>query len=224
MWLLCVGQSNAANSGENPRGIQVNVFNYFDGKVYPAKDPLLGATGRGSNVWTALGTELVRRKLAAKVVLVPFAVGGTSIERWQPNERVGQRLSEILSILRADKIHVDFVLWEQGESDDNLSGLEYSQRLLRVKGIFSVSGQNAPMIVALASRKRSGILPEVRRGQQMAAELVPCVFPGPDADSVFGPKARPEGIHFSTFGQDQLAVMWADSIQNALSKQRRCGS
>src|SRR5688572_1725112 len=54
MWLLCLGQSNAANSGDRPRGVQQNVFNYFDGVLYPARDPLLGATGRGSSMWTAV--------------------------------------------------------------------------------------------------------------------------------------------------------------------------
>lgn len=215
MWLLCLGQSNAANSGDEGRGFQPNVYSYYDGKVYAAKDPLLGATGRGSSVWTALGREIIKRKMAQKVVLVPFAVGGTSIDRWQPNDPVGSLLGRTLASLKANKIEVSFILWQQGESDSDMGSEKYSDMLLQLKTGFVVSGQHAPMIVAFASRKRRGISTAVRQGQHIAADKSPCIiFEGPDADAL-GRDLRRDGIHFSTAGQDRLAVMWADNIQSA---------
>ena len=78
------------------------------------------------------------------------------------------------------------------------------------------------MIVALASRKRRGPAPSVRAGQTAGTEQSPCVFIGPDADSLVGPGYRLDGIHFTTGGQDRLATMWAASIEAARKQRDRC--
>ncbi|MFZ3359312.1 MAG: hypothetical protein WA177_11165, partial [Xanthobacteraceae bacterium] len=57
--ILGLGQSNIANEGDagalyEPKGEVCN-FNFFDGKCYAAKDPLLGASLDRSNVLTRLG-------------------------------------------------------------------------------------------------------------------------------------------------------------------------
>jgi hypothetical protein len=41
MVALAFGQSNAANFGENPRCAGAGVFNFYQGKLYAAHDPLL---------------------------------------------------------------------------------------------------------------------------------------------------------------------------------------
>jgi hypothetical protein len=222
MWLLCLGQSNAANSGDRPRGVQRNVFNYFDGAIYPAKDPLLGATGRGSSMWTAVGAELVRRKLATNVVLVPLAVGATSIERWQLGTAIGNKLAAILTSLVEQQIKLDFVLWDQGESDARMASQTYSEKLLQLEKTFALSGQRTPMIVAFASRTRRGVSAEVRRGQEIAIDLSGCIYPGPDLDALVGAELRHDGLHFSTASQDRLASLWVDSLQKARAEQSHC--
>ena len=63
--ILGVGQSNISNEGDpsalyEPLG-EVYNFNFFDGKCYAAKDPLLGASINRSNVLTRVGDLLVER-------------------------------------------------------------------------------------------------------------------------------------------------------------------
>ena len=136
LWLLTLGQSNAANSGEAPRRHPAGGLQLLPGgSIYPARDPLLGASGRGSNVWTAVAAELIRRDIAKRVVPIPLAVGATSIAEWRSDGRVGRALADLLTGLKADGITADFVLWQQGgESDEALSSRDYSGMLLQLRG------------------------------------------------------------------------------------------
>src|SRR2546425_3481295 len=55
MVALVFGQSNSSNSGQTRRTARERVYNYYQGKLYLAQDPLLGADGDGGSVWTRLG-------------------------------------------------------------------------------------------------------------------------------------------------------------------------
>ena len=50
MVALTFGQANSANLGESPKTAQGEVFNFYDGKIYRAEDPLIGTTGDGGSV------------------------------------------------------------------------------------------------------------------------------------------------------------------------------
>jgi len=50
MVALVFGQSNAANFGESPHKAREGVYNFYQGKLYAAQDPLLGADGNGGSV------------------------------------------------------------------------------------------------------------------------------------------------------------------------------
>ena len=69
--ILGIGQSNIANEGDpgaryEPRG-EVYNFNFFDGKCYAARDPLLGASINRSNVLTRVGGLLADRGSFSRV-------------------------------------------------------------------------------------------------------------------------------------------------------------
>ena len=51
MVALVFGQSNAANFGESPLQAREGVYNFYQGKLYAAHDPLLGADGEGHNIF-----------------------------------------------------------------------------------------------------------------------------------------------------------------------------
>src|SRR4051812_1788685 len=57
--ILTLGQSNASNFGQGKYECHNKVFNYFDGNVYKAKEPLLGADGVNCSVWTRLADMLI---------------------------------------------------------------------------------------------------------------------------------------------------------------------
>ena len=87
--ILGLGQSNIANECDptalyEAKGGVYN-FNFFDGKVYAAKDPLLGSSHDRSNLMTRLGDLLVERGNYQSVLLVPIAHGGTFISEWSPD-------------------------------------------------------------------------------------------------------------------------------------------
>ena len=83
---LITGQSNAVNHGERGFAAQRDVFNInlFDGELYLAADPLLGATGDGGSPWCLLGDRLIAAGFAPWVCLCPIAVGGASVAEWGP--------------------------------------------------------------------------------------------------------------------------------------------
>jgi hypothetical protein len=81
--ILVFGQSLAANFGPAnalhlPSG-GVDNFNFFYGRCYRARDPLLGAEGDRSNFVTRLADLLVKRGVFKRVMLVPIAYGGSPI-------------------------------------------------------------------------------------------------------------------------------------------------
>jgi hypothetical protein len=82
--IVTLGQSNAANHGQGlyaPKH-RVDNFNLYDGKCYKAVEPLLGPSGEGGNFATRLADMLIERRLAARVVVAPIAMGGTTVEQW----------------------------------------------------------------------------------------------------------------------------------------------
>ena len=83
MVALAFGQSNSANFGETPKAAKQNVYNYYEGKLYHAQDPLLGANGIGGSVWTRLGDKLIEHQMYEAVVFIPLGIGATEIARWQ---------------------------------------------------------------------------------------------------------------------------------------------
>ena len=74
--LFAFGQSNASNRGPVKRRGKPGFlnFNIFDGKCYPALDPLLGSDGEGGNVWTALGNQLITTGAVKKLIIVSISV------------------------------------------------------------------------------------------------------------------------------------------------------
>jgi hypothetical protein len=69
MVALAMGQSNAANSGESPIRAGRGVYNFHEGKLYIARDPLLGGSnnGGGGSVWTRLGPKLLKHLRRGRV-------------------------------------------------------------------------------------------------------------------------------------------------------------
>jgi Carbohydrate esterase, sialic acid-specific acetylesterase len=81
--LLLVGQSNAANyQGQRHQSVDDRVVNFLDGRCYRAASPLLGADGQKGETGTLLGNKLVQSRLYRTVILIPAAVGGSSVRRW----------------------------------------------------------------------------------------------------------------------------------------------
>ncbi len=126
--VVTFGQSNAANiSPKRRQGVPGLInFNFLDGKCYAAADPLLGASGEGGALWTVLGNTLIARGVFKRVILVPLAIGGTSVNRWSDRNDLGRRLDRLATSLRSAALSPTHILWQHGAAD-HLAAPDYAR-------------------------------------------------------------------------------------------------
>jgi len=212
MWVLVFGQSNAANSGGEPTGPLENIYSFYDGKTYIGQAPLLGATGRKGSVWTQLAERMLKQGLAEKIVLVPFAIGGTSITYWREGGKFNPRLRDIVARAKQSGGTINLALWQQGEGDYDMSQAEYEQSLLSIYESLRSEGVDPLFFVAQQTRKKKqGPLEQSRKAKDNVAKTHPCTFAGPDND-VLGKEYRHDGVHFSAEGQALVADAWMTKL------------
>ena len=94
MILFSFGQSNSANHGVGKYQPEHQVYNYFEGRLYPSSDPLIGATSYGAGVWNRLADKLIDEKITTKVTLVPIGVGGVEIAAWAKGGYLYDKLTQ----------------------------------------------------------------------------------------------------------------------------------
>lgn len=220
--LFTFGQSNSANHGQwshlyTPKH---EVYNYFQGNLYKAKDPFLGATGEGGCVWGIVADGLIDKKLAERVTVIPIGVGGVEIGAWAKGGNLHELLCSTVRQVVEKKIHIDYICWHQGESDNirNTSTEEYISQFLTIREVFRSNGIDAPIIVAVASYhpdcidENFGCSDEIRNAQIRLAEEYDDIYLGPDTDQLNKLYQRADGVHFSYLGQKEHARMWVESV------------
>ncbi len=217
--ILAAGASNIANEGD-PNGRFVphaNVFNFsfLNGRVYVARDPLIGATEDRSNVLTRIGDALVKGEHFKRVLLVPVAHGGTYIHEWSPGGRMHPRLSRALKQLRRKGIVVTHFLWQQGEAEADQSQPDAAAWLGHFNAIANVVRAEAPecdIYVARCTICRNAPNPVIRAAQEQALDLQKRIFPGPDLD-VIGLDDRWDCCHFSVRGLERATEVWLRALE-----------
>ncbi len=223
--IVTLGQSNAANHGQglySPKH-RVDNFNLYDGKCYKAVEPLLGPSGQGGNFATRLADMLIERRLAARVVLAPIAMGGTTVEQWAHEGLFNRRIAASIRRLYDAGLSPDYILWHQGEgnaANGDSGGRQYRKNLLEVVASFRAYSINAPFFVALATRCAATPHPNavnVRDGQRAAAIGQLGIFVGPDTDLI-GPEHRYDNCHMSESGLVLHAAAWADILEEFVKR------
>jgi hypothetical protein len=213
--LLTLGQSNAANESEPgfQPGAGVYNFNFFDGKCYVARDPLLGATGAEGSVWSRLGDELVRSGRFERVLIAPIAVGGSRVRAWTPSGAHFSRIIAVQKALASRGLAATHVLWHQGESDARWTTQQqyldmFGQMLDGMRG----EGVDAPVYVAVASACGHGGSDAVRAAQREIPNRFANTHPGPNTDEIDRLRWRRDGCHFSAEGLELHAKAWAEAL------------
>ena len=219
MIALTFGQSNAANNGQNPyTPHNTGVYNYYAGKLYKAKDPLLGATRDKGSVWSRLGDMLIDSGLYTKVIFIPIAVGGSEIACWTMGD-CAKKLQETLEILDSQHILVTHIFWHQGETDNlkNTSKAKYKEQLATIlKNVRSF--QQADVYISLASyhpsaiNKPFGVDSMIRNAQKEFVKENKKVLLGPDTDKLIHAIHRYDSVHFSDYGLIGFAQLWLRAI------------
>ncbi|HPS56812.1 MAG TPA: sialate O-acetylesterase [Spirochaetota bacterium] len=224
MVALALGQSNSANFGETCYTSRREVYNYYEGNLYLAEDPMLGADGPKGSVWTRFADMVIESGMYEKVVFVTIGIGATSVECWTDGECSGY-LRETLADLAKHNIKLTHILWHQGEQD-NLEGTDhstYTSRMGKLLAIFREYGQAAPMYVSIASYQpndfsKNFISREVRQGQVEFINNTGGVLCGPDTDKLVSKENRYDGVHFSNAGLKSFARLWFNAIRENSEK------
>jgi len=128
---LLIGQSNMAGRGEveqqdrtpHPRVLTLNKENEW----VPAIDPIhFDKPVAGVGPGRTFGLMMIDHMLSARIGLIPCAVGGTSIRKWQPgawDEKTKthpyDNMLKRLRLARQSGV-VKGILWHQGESDGKM--------------------------------------------------------------------------------------------------------
>ncbi|MBV8895481.1 MAG: hypothetical protein JO051_03140, partial [Acidobacteriaceae bacterium] len=151
--LLLVGQSNAGNwQAQRHQSADDRVVNFVDGRCYRAASPLLGADGQEGETWTLLGNKLVQSGLYRTVILIPAAVGGSSVRRWAEG---GDLNAMLVGVIRAVKSRytITAVLLDQGATDFALRTPEgqYRSDLKSMIDTVRAQGVHAPFFITRCS-------------------------------------------------------------------------
>ena len=215
MVAIAFGQSNAANKGNVLHKAGVGVYNFHQGTLYEAQDPLLGADGDGGSVWPLLGDKLIAAGRYDAVVFVSLGVSTTAVSQWRTTGELFPRLRNALNELQKVGLAPTHFLWHQGETDCRMrTGAKvYKTNFLDMRDGLRKLGVNAPIYVCLASRcMKLPPSPSVRQGQRELIEEHSDIFAGPDTD-VLGFEYRHDGCHLSDKGQQKFAQLWMEKLK-----------
>jgi hypothetical protein len=221
MICLTFGQSNAADYGMGTYTCRNSeIYNYYKGDLYKAKEPLLGPDGAGCSVWTRVADMLIDSGLYKKVIIIPCATGQTSVKCWAEGD-CRKKLEATLDYLAKDGIKPTHIFWDQGETDnvDNTTKSQYKQRLNQIVKIFRDRQINAPFYVSITgyfpynNNNPLGIDPDITGAQYEVIQETANVKQGPNTDSLNLAYYRADGVHFTEKGLDKLAEKWLEKIR-----------
>lgn len=219
MVLLISGQSNSANHGGQRYASQYGdkVLNYFDGKCYIAKSPLLGATGLEGDSWTFLGNLLIQQGVADQVIIAPTGIAGSAISQWEVGSPYQQMLQSSAQKLLS-QYRVTHMLWHQGETDygKHTSQADYEKLFTGIADALRQQGMDAPIYVSQTSQcwmdANWRADNPVTQAQRALVNPQKKIFAGVNSDALMGELDRFDNCHFSGTGQEKFARAWFDLL------------
>lgn len=216
---LITGQSNAGNYGRGiRRRSESRVYNAYHGRLYRARDPLLGSDGLGISPWIPFAETLLQRGAAQSVVLALAVRGGMGVREWNQGGSMRTELFARVADLRALGLAPDYVLWQQGESDAfpfHTTPEDYARSVRDLVESVRQAGISAPVLIVQATRNLyAGPSGPIRDAQARLVDPARGMLRGPDTDRL-GPEFRYDGVHFSEAGITALSQMWVAAILNS---------
>ncbi|GDY19653.1 acetylxylan esterase [Verrucomicrobiota bacterium] len=215
---LLIGQSNMAGRGlveaqdkqPHPRVLTLTK----EGKWVPAVDPIhYDKPNAGVGLGTTFGKVMAERDATVTIGLIPCAVGGTPISRWQKDADLYEAA---LKRARAAAPHGVFkgILWHQGEAD---SGKEETAKVYAAKLDAMIAAwrkdleqPNLPVVVGQLGEFYAGGagVKLVREAQQTVPERVPHTGFAPATDlNHKGDKVHFDAAAYREFGKRYATAM-----------------
>jgi hypothetical protein len=212
------GQSNAANFGSSRHTAREAVDNFdpATGKCFAAVDPLLGADGIGGSFATRLGDILVQAGRYNRVIFIPLARGGASLDFL--NNEGAELTTNGIAKLKEAGLTPTHILFQQGETDavSTTTAEQYASLLHQLVKRFRAAGFDAPFYLS-RSAKCDYVGPNniaaVRAGQLSAIDAALNIRPGPDTDTIGNEGRSPDGCHMNEAGTLANAALWAAFIK-----------
>jgi hypothetical protein len=214
--VVAFGQINSANHAEHlykPNELN-NIINYFDGKCYLARSPLLGADGAKGEWISLTANNLVEKGVYNKVIVLSSGIRGTSIRHWAKGNDLNKMFIEVISSLSKKYIITD-IIWHQGESDKQTHGKVYKYYFETLLESIRNSKINAPIFLSIASNcgeEKNWKYPnEISEAQLKLTQLNGVEF-GVNTDQKIPFSLRYDTCHFGKLGQKIAADELATSI------------
>lgn len=228
--LFIDGQSNMASVGPSSftpvNGAAIDNFNIYNGATYATTDPVLGSSydstlGVGS-LGPRIADQLITNGKFDRVILVPVAIGGTSISIHAAGgilyDRVcvGMRRLAVRGIVPGATGVTFAYLWGQGESDHGTAQGTYQgyfgQIVARAQNCSGLSAQFNGRIFVNRETLLSGVTDATIQAAQSALVNNTTIFAGGDIDSLTGANRQADNTHLSAAGQAAAATL----IYNAM--------
>ena len=216
---LLIGQSNMAGRGvlcASNRVDSTRVVKFdADGKWVAAEEPIhFDRSTAGAGLAASFARVLADSFSDREIGLVPCAVGGTSIARWQPGTDLYENAVDRCRRALESGGELKAILWHQGESDAKKpeSVAAYADRLVRMVQSLrkDLNAGNVPFLVGELAGPKAG-----RRagydwdGISAATHAAVARLPESAVVSSEGLTLRSDGLHFDTASLRALGERYA---------------
>jgi hypothetical protein len=206
--IIGFGQSNSANhTGHRFNSEDNSIINFFDGKCYQAKDPMIGATGSQGSIWIPLAKK-IKKKNGKKIVIASFGVGGTSIQQWLEDQELTDFYNFNLFMLKKTYSNPDMAFWIQGENEINTDPDDLRNYYNKFFSQFLSKFPKTNLYVTGTSYCNGKKNKNVIKIQKETAKKTGAIYVG-ETDSLVGSKFRYDDCHYSEKGVDELTNMLA---------------
>jgi Carbohydrate esterase, sialic acid-specific acetylesterase len=230
---LLMGQSNMAGRGEigtedktpHPRVLVLTTNNVWETAVEPITHDRKSGLGVGPSL--AFGKAMAEKDPSVTIGLVPCAIGGTRLNRWQKGADLYERAVKRAQIAMKDGT-LEGVLWHQGESDSGTNTLanSYGERLYQmIRDLRTDLGStNLPFVAAQIGEflytRKDNPSPFAKTVNTALAKL-PENVPFTACVSSHDLKDKGDNLHFDAASQREMGRRYATEMLQLQKSQQK---
>ena len=219
---LLIGQSNMAGRGKVelqdkvvvPRVLMLNKANEWVSAVDPISfDKKIAGVSLGRT----FGIEMAKANPKIKIGLIPCAVGGTPIRRWQQNGDLYKAALKRAKIAQKNGV-LKGILWHQGENDSGKEATAkiYEQQLHAMIAAWrkDLGDKNIPSVVGEMGRFFKTA--KFKSTVDAALKALPGKVPHTAWVTAEGLGDKGDVVHFNAAGYRQLGKRYAAAMKKLL--------